>query len=258
MILTSLPKDRGLLRLKNSGDFDDLTLSVRLKGNKLGLQKVYLRADESLNRFLSVAIFNNYLYVTEKFGAAEKELFKLDLDRHDGKERVSIPEDKKAAEIRELETFLKYADSVEKAKIFARRLSEKQLEKVPSVAEGAPEYIPEISVHAKGDRMLALSLKGDKLSVSIDGKEAVKDLRVSYTRAGAVYLETAWADYGWSQRNLADDVYDGVFEKLIITENTGKEKENILFDSRLQGYDAFAFKAKELWLKVINWFVTNL
>ncbi len=258
LILTSLPKDKGLIRLKNSSDFDDLNLSVRLRGNKLGLQRVYVRADDNLGRFLAVSVFNNYLYVTEKTGAAEKELFKLNLDRHDGIPRLSIPEDKKAAEIRELETFLKYADSVEKAKIYARRLSEKQLEKVPSVAEGAPEYIPEISVHAKGDRVLTLSLKRDRLSVAIDGKEAVKDLQVTNGKAGSVYLESAWGEYGWSQRNLADDVYDGVFEKLIITENTGKEKENVLFDSSPQGYEAAALKAKQYWLALVNWFVTNL
>jgi hypothetical protein len=258
MILTSLPQDKGLLRLKNSNDFEDMKLSVRLKGNKLGLQKIYLRADESLNRFLSVHILNNVLYVTEKIGGAEKELFKLNLDKHDGKENLSIPEDKKAAEMRELETFMKYADSVEKAKIYAERLKDKNLENVPAVAEGAAEYVPDLSVNAKGDRMLSLSLKGDKISIMIDGKDAVKDLKVSEPKAGAVYLETAWGGYGFSQRNLADDVYDGVFDKLMITENTGAETEKILFDSRMQGFDAVEFKVKQLWASLINWFVVNL
>jgi hypothetical protein len=258
IILTSLPKDKGLLRLKNSNDFEDMKLSVRLKGNKLGLQKIYLRADESLNRFLSVYIFNNVLYVTEKTDGAEKELFQLNLDQHDGKESLSIPEDKKAAEKRELETFMKYADSVEKAKIYAERLKDKNLENVPNVADGAEEYVPDLSVQAKGDRLLSVSLRGDKISILVDGKEAIKDLSVSDTKAGSAYLETAWGGYGWSQRNLADDVYDGVFEKLIITENTGAEKERVLFDSRMQGLDAVKFKVKQLWEALINWSVVNL
>jgi hypothetical protein len=258
MILTSLPKDKGLLRLKNSNDFEDMKLSVRLQGNKLGLQKIYLRADENLNRFLSVHIFNNMLYVTEKTGGAEKELFKLSLDKHDGKERLSIPEDKKAAEIRELETFVKYADSIERAKIYAERLKEKKLENAPTVADGATEYVSDLSVHAKGDRMLSLSLKGNKITINVDGKEAVKDLLVSAAKPGAVYLETAWGGYGWSQRNLADDVYDGVFDKLIITENLGVEKEKNLFDSRLQGFDAVKFKMKQFWDILINFFIVHL
>lgn len=258
MILTSLPKDKGLLRLKNSNDFEDMTLAVSLKGNKLGLQKLYLRADENLNRFLAISIFNNILYITEKTNDSEKELFQLSLDKHDGKESRSIPEDKKAAEIRELETFARYADSAEKVKGYLERLKDKNLENAATVADGAEEYIPELSAHEKGDRMLSLSVKGDKMSMTVDGKDAVKDLQLSEPKAGAVYLETAWGGYGWSQRNLADDVYDGVFEKLVITENTGAEKEKILFDGKMQGVDAILFKVKQLWEALINWFIVSL
>lgn len=258
MIVTSLPQDKGIVRLKGSNDFADMKLSVRLKGNKLGMQKVYLRADENLTRFLSVHIINNILYVTEKIGGSEKELFRLKLDKHDGKESISIPEDKKAAQMRELEVFTKYAETTEKAKIYAERLKDKNLEEALTVAENAEEYIAEISPNAKGDRMLSLSLKSDNLSVSVDGKNAVVDLRVSDLQAGAVYLETAWGGYGFSQRNLADDVYDGVFEKLIITENKGVDKEKILFDSRMEGFDSIKFKGKQYWEALINWFVVNL
>ncbi len=256
MILTSLPQDKGLIRLKNSNAFTDIKLSVRLKGNKLGLQKIYLRADEKLNRFLSVYIFNNVLYISQKTAAGvEQQLFKLDLNRHDGKPILSISEDKKAAEIRALETFIRYADSAEKAKIYAERLKDKRLEKVSTVEEGAKPYIPALSVHALGDRTLQLSLKNNRISVKVDGKDAVTDLRVSDGQAGSVYLETAWGEYGWSQRNLADDVYDGVFAKLIITENTGAEKEKVLFDGRLRGLDAAMFTAKQLWEVLLNWFI---
>lgn len=258
IVLTSLPKAQGLLRLKNSNDFGDIKLSVRLRGNKLGLQKIYVRADDTLNRFLAVYLLNNVLYVTEKNGGGEKELFKLDLDRHDGKERLSIPEDRKAAEVRALETFTKYADSVEKAKIYAAQLKDKTMETVSGVAEGAEEYSPDLSVHEKGDRVLSVMLKGDTVSIFVDGREAVKDLALSEPKAGAVYLETAWGGYGWSQRNLADDVYDGVFEKLIITENTGSKNEKVLFDSSLQGFDAVKLAVKQRWNSLINWFIVNL
>lgn len=258
IILTSLPKDKGFLQLRNSNDFEDMKVSVNLKGNKLGLQKIYLRADKDLSRFLSVSISNNVLYVAEKVGSAEKELFKLNLDKHDGKEILSIPEDKKAAEMEELKTFIRYADSAEKAKIYAEQLKDKNLEKAPTVAEGAEEYTPVLSMHAKGDRVLSLSLKGNTINIMVDGKDAIKDLQVTHRQAGAVYLETAWGGYGLSQRNLSDDVYDGVFEKLVITENTGAEKEKILFDNRIQGFENLQFKVKQLWENIINWFVVNL
>lgn len=256
--LTSLPKDKGLLRLKNSNDFSDIKLSVRLQGNKLGLQKIYMRANDTLNRFISVSIFNNVLYVAEKNSGAEKQLFSLPLDIFDGKPRLSLQEDKKAAELRELEVFTKYADTAEKAKIYAERWKNKNLENPPRIEDGAKEYVPELSVHAKGDRMLAIALKGDKLSLSLDGKEVASNLTVSAAKAGGVYLESAWGGYGWSQRNLADDVYDGVFEKLLITENIGVDKEKILFDSRVQGFDAVLFQIKQYWETLINWFIVHL
>lgn len=258
MILTSLPQDRGLLRLKNSNDFKDMKLSARLKGNKLGLQRIYLRADESLSRFLSVYILNNALYITEKNGSAEKELFKLDLNIHDGQKQLSIPEDKNAAEIQELQTFMQYADSAERAKIYAERLKDKKLENAPSVDEGAEGYVPKININEKGDRMLSLTLKDNQISIQIDGKDAVRDLPVTDTKAGQVYLESAWGDYGWSQRNLADDVYDGVFEKLMITENTGADQEKVLFDGGLQGLEAVKAKILHLWEALLNVFITKL
>ena len=258
MILTSLPLDKGLIRLKNSNDFQDVKLTVRLRGNRLGQQKIYLRSDDALSRYVAVSVFNNFLYVTEKSGSAEKELFRLNLDRHDGKEILSIPEHKKEAEIQELGTFIRYADTVERAKIYTERLRDKQQENPPTVAEGAPEFVPDISVHAKGDRRLVISLGENKISVVIDDKPAVQDLTVSAVKPGGVYLETTWGNYGWSQRNLADDVYDGVFEQLVITENSRADKEKVLYDSRLQGWEGIRYSLNKQWERVLDWFIANL
>jgi len=258
MILTCLPKDTGLVRLRNNAEFADAKVSLSLRGNKIGKQSVYFRADNRLGRYLSVEVTDNFLYVKEKNNDAPKVLFKLNLDKHDGKVPLSIPEDKRAAELRELETFTKYATSAEKARIYAIRLKDKELEKAPSIAEGAKEYIPVTSVHAKGDRLLVISLKGDKINIAVDGKEAVKELVVAVQNGGGVYLESGWGDSGWSQRNLSDDVYDGVFDKLIITENTGAETEKTLFDGRPQGWDAVKLKIELWWETLINWFIVNL
>ena len=252
-IVTTLPKDTGLIRLKQSGDFSDAKVSVRLLGNKAGGQTIYLRADKTLGSYVAVEITNNYLYISEKGSSGRKLLFELNLDRHDGKPQISVPEDKKAAELRALETFARYATSAEKAKIYTTRMKDKELEKVPSVAEGAKEYVPAISAHALGDRKLEFTLKGEQLSVSIDGKEAVKGLKISRISAGTVYLEAGWGAKGWSQRNLADDVYDGVFEKLVITEPA---TEKIIFDGKLQGWEGIKHRVKTTWETLINWFIT--
>ena len=257
LIITTLPKDTGLIRLKQSGEFSDANVSVRLRGNKAGGQTIYLRADKTLASYVAIEITNNYLYVSEKGSSGRKLLFELNLDRHDGKPQISVPEDKKAAELKALETFSRYATSAEKAKIFATRMKDKELEKVPSVAEGAKEYVPAISAHALGDRKLDISLKGEQISVSVDGKEAVKSLKTSHLSAGTVYLEAGWGAKGWSQRNLADDVYDGVFEKLMITENTGSSSEKIIFDGKLQGWEGVKHRIKTAWETIMNWFIVN-
>ena len=62
-------------------------------------------------------------------------------------------------------------------------------------------------------------------------------------------------DYGYSQRNLVDDVYDGVFEKLYITDN---DTEKILYDNRYKGLEKAANVAKELWLNIVDWFIETL
>lgn len=257
IVLTSLPQDKGLLRLKNSRGFQDINVSVKLTGNKLGMQKLYLRADNELTRYLSVAVFNNILHIAENSGGVEKELYLLPLDQHDGKIPLSIPEDKKAVEMAALETFAKYAPSARQAKVYVDRLQQRSGEAAPSVAEGAEEYVTAISPHAKGERLLNIALKGDELRVVIDKKEAAV-LKTALAAAGSVYLETAWGGWGFSQRNLADDVYDGVFERLVVTENTGAEKEQVLFDSKLHGFAAFKLRAQQYWTALINWFIVHL
>lgn len=258
LILTALPKDQGLMRLKNSGDFADFTLSVQLKGNKLGLQKFYLRADETLQNYLAISLLNNKLYVKEKQGTKETDLYKLDLDQHDGKPVLSMAEDKKAAEVAELTTLAQYANSVEKTQQYLKKLQNKMQENPATVNEGVPAYLPEIGLSERGDRKLELALRGNHLSITVDGKEAIADLPLASSQKGSVYLASAWGGYGNSQRNLVDDVYDGVFDQLLITENTGAESERVLYDSRPEGMDGIWLKIKRLWIKLLNFFIKYL
>ena len=257
IILTSLPEKRGLMQLKNSEEYKNLALSVLLTGNKLGSQKIYLRADQKLNRFISVSVTNNVLYVSENNGSGAKELLALDLDRFDGKERLSVAEDKQKAEVRELEAFAKYADSTEMAKRYFDQSKEKQSEAAATIDQGAKEYNPTISVHERGKRLVNIELNGSNIQVLIDGREAFSGT-VDNSGAGSVALESAWGGYGWSQRNLADDVYDGVFENLVIKDIPAEGADTILYSDQLSGFEAFKYQVKKTWDYVINWFIVHL
>ena len=78
--------------------------------------------------------------------------------------------------------------------------------------------------------------------------------------AGSLYLGAGWNADAWSQRNLADDVYDGVFDKLIVTANTGQspDKEQVLFSAELTGWDKMKLRISENWEKILGWFLRYL
>ena len=256
IILTSEPESVGLMRLRDVAA-KDIKLSVRMLGNKFGKQSILLRTDESYNNFVAVQLLNNYLYIVEKIGGTEKELFKLNLDEHDGKPVFSIPEDKKQAEVAALEAIMRYASNKEKVKIYAQRLLAKKQEQVPSVADGAPAYIPVLSMHELGNRLVHIDLKDGLVNVMIDEKPAAKNVAITNQNSGSIAVETIWGGYGWSQRNLADDVYDGVFEQLLITTNTGASQETVIFEDKLDMYDAYMLKLKKSWESLLDIFITH-
>lgn len=259
IIVTTQPGGRGLAVLNASEQIPaDLQLSVQLTGNKLGLQKIYLRADNSLQNYLSVYLQNNYLCVSEATAGVERQLVKLSLDKIDGKTTVSVAEDEKSAREQVSSTFLRYADTVDKAQYYAGRLQQEQQEQAKTIAQGAKEYIPAIGLGARDSRKLEIFLRGQSISVKLAGKEVVQDLAINNNQSGMLALEGAFAGMGFSQRNLADDVYDAVFEKLVIYQNTDAKEERVVFSNiPVGGWERFKFVCYEKWLLVSEWMLEN-
>ena len=257
-LLTSLPEGDGLARLKDSGDYTDVKVSAYLEGNSFGTQQIYLRASDDLKRYISVGIINGELIVEEVNNGDRRELYKEKLSIIDGEKPLSVEEDKRDAEVRELEAFARYAPSAEEAREYAARAEKRRNEPAASIEEGADPYKGPESFHARQNRKLTISLKNDTISVQVDGKAAAADVKVADTQRGALYLHAAWNKDAWSQRNLADDVYDGIYRKLIVTSNTGESSEKVLFTSELQGWEKYQFRAKQVWEAVLNWFLKHL
>ncbi len=257
IILTALPRDKGLIQLKDSRDYKDIALSLNLEGNKIGSQRLYLRSDENFKNFICIELVDDALHVIEGKDNESTTLFTLDLNTHDGIDHQTMGENRIASEIRYLEAKIKYTEDMSQLKALNSLLEEKKKAQAEGLGVDEAKYIPRTDIREKGSRLMEISLKEDRLSLSIDKKVVFQDMKVSVLGTGYVALEAAYNDMGYSQRNLADSVYDGVFKALTITD-LSQQRNEILYTNRLTGMEKAIYNAKQLWQKVLNWFIKNL
>ena len=111
-----------------------------------------------------------------------------------------------------------------------------------------------INIKEKGNKKVNIVLNENKLDITLDGKTIVEELELKNIEKGSVFLESAWGEGGYIQRNIEDNVYDGVFKKLKITEVNDK----VLYDSSLNGMELIKYNVKNYSKKVVDWFITNL
>lgn len=245
IVLTSEPEGNGLLQLKGSGTFKDLSLTVNLTGNILGIQRIWLRAGDAPEKAVIVEVKNHVLSVYDNGSC----ICEINLAEFDGKVFKTVREDELEALEGAVTLYKKNSQlsySIEKVEEEIRHKTESDL---PD-----RDYIPDYQINERGSRKLDIVLTGSRLSVNIDGRNAVSDLAVSNVEAGALCLESAFENFGYSQRNIADDVYDGVFENLVIKDSRG----NTLYDNRLKEGERAFYEIRETWNRVINWFIKTL
>lgn len=252
IVLTSMPKGEGVLSFDDSAK--NVELSVDLQGNKIGTQIIYLRSDEDNTKYVSVALQNNHIVVSEKNGGSKSDLFEMDLhDLVDDKDRISVEEDKRDSLVAEFNMRGRFADSAADSLVFYNAAREAKKTETRSVAEGAEEYVPEIQINELGDTNIRISLVDNIINVYVNDEDVAGDIEVSVNDAGGVSLGSGWGGYGYSQRNVADDVYDGVFKNLVITDENGT-----VYDNALHGIDKILDVIQNVWNRVLNWFIANL
>ena len=249
LALTSLPSDTGLCRFKDETP-DNLTFSVELKGNKLGSQSVFFRADDKLTSGIEVRLEDNVMKLLQNGELLEE----TDLYDFDQIPKVSVEEDKRDSLSGEYSAMARYAVSAKQSLEYSNMAKQVSSAKVKSVAEGAEEYRPEIQINELGDRKLSVTLDGDRISVYIDEKPLWTDRELSHSKEGSIFLQCAWPGYGYSQRNIADDVYDGVFAGITITDSEG----NVLYTNKLKGLDKGLDVGIDLFNDLVNWFIKNI
>lgn len=220
IFVTSLPESYGAVSLPASEGLRNFNLSTRFVGNKLGTQSVDLLSDPS-GAYTAVEIKDNVLRIYQGKGGGQSgaPLFELDLDVHDGIVYQTWEENRQEAMAVEIEQKLQQTYQPEESQRIARELERNKAD--TSKANHEP-YIPDITLKDAGDRLVEIAYTGRAITVSIDGKVAVSDLLIDGGLHGGIALRSAWSEYGFSQRNLADDVYDGAFQSLYLTSQQGQ------------------------------------
>ena len=253
LIVTSEPQGEGLAELKDVS-VKNAEISVKLLGNKIGGQTIYLRDSQEHSQYIAVSIQNNHLIVSEKRKGTKNTLF--DMDLHDlvpGSERISVEEDKKNSLVDEYKMRGRFADSAADSFVFYKAAGEAEKIKTHSVAEGADEYVPELQINDLGNTALKIRLEENQVQVWVDDTDVTGTLEASVLDGGTVRLGSNWGGWGYSQRNVADDVYDGVFSKMVI-----EEEDKIAYDGRLPELEKVLDAVNEKWNAVLNWFIKNL
>ena len=257
LILTTLPEGKALARLADVENLRDLRLEAELEGNAFGSQQIFLRSSADLSDAVCVTLVNDQLVVTEIAGGAKRELYREKLPVILGEKILSVEEVRKEAKIAENEAFARYAPSPAAANEYMGRANAVRETYAAAVEDGAAPYEGSESFHRRGKCRLVIHLSGDRLSVEVDGHTGPEDLAVSRTERGAVFLGASWQGEAWSQRNLADDVYDGVFKKVRVLTETGREskEERVLYTSEYKGWEKAKHRAGEIWDAVLRWFL---
>lgn len=253
LIVTSLPERQGLVRLKDCTEDADVHIQVRLEGNSFGGQKVLFRGNKELNSYISAGIVHGHLVMAEHTDGKDKVLFDEKLSLLDGKEPISVDEDQKNVQMGVLEALTRYADTKDKAKAYAAKLEKTREEKPKTVAEGGEEYEAPESFHARLDRQLDIKALGKDIVVMLDGKE-VASVETTLSDGSEIALWAGWDSNAWSQRNLADDVYDGVFERLIVSK---ADDSAVIYSTELKGVDKVKFDIHQKWESVLDFFLTH-
>ena len=253
VIVTSLPEKQGMVRLKNNNGDSDVHIQVRLEGNSFGGQKVLFRGNKDMDSYLSAGIVHGRLVLTAHDHGKDNVLFDKKLSLIDGKEPISVEEDQKNVQMGVLEALTRYASTKDKAAAYASKLEKTREEKPKTVEEGGTPYEAVESFHARLDRTLDVRAVGQDVTVSLDGKE-VATVTTDLTDGSEIALWAGWDSNAWSQRNLADDVYDGVFERLIISK---ADDSQVLYSTELKGLDKVKFDVKQKWETVLDFFLTH-
>ncbi len=256
IVVTSEPETYGVAKVKGE-PVSDVTVEATLKGNKLGTQTVYLRADDALNGYVAVVLENNMIYVNESGG---EPIFTLDLRDFDGVKKISKDEYRRDSMADEYAALARYSGSYRESQEYKKLESETRLRSAASVEEGAEEYIPPLQASDSGSRKLRIVLNGNSLWLYVDDRLAAEELHIERTEKGSVMFGVLGPDLDGDENRIPDDIYDGIFErvKISVPGTDPTAAETVLYSNCATGTKKVMFTVKKAFDRTVNWFITNL
>ena len=200
----------------------NLDLTVRLQGNMVGQQALILRADDNGENGITVRLHDNVLYLEE--GTGEQPLLELDLLQFDGGPFFSKAQEEYNGKLALAYTIIANDTDEDRIRAAEAELEQLQGAVVPGIADGAEPFVPELDIDDEDDRILRIRLEGTSISCWLDGVQIADGLRVGAGSGNNLFLEAevTRGSERFSQTNLSDDVYDGIFNCLNITDLEGK------------------------------------
>lgn len=272
IILTTLPDGSGLMRLRDEVPQDNGEVSMELTGTLLTQQSVVIGADEDSDDVLGISIVDNMLLVTEGWPEIQKEapgvysadnvVAEVDLNELLGIQFLSTEEDERDSLTAAYNARAHYADTLQDTMAYRNEANAMKNQNVASVDEGGDVYVPVTQINELGNRKLKLRLLNGKLSVWVNQVLAIDRLPVSKEAIDGLFLMAHYVEdgttKGTSQRNIYDNVCDGVFEKVLLTTTPYGEDVQICYDNRLSGLELALTTVKRMFDRVVNWFIVNL
>ena len=218
IILTTDPYAEGQMVL-STGLLSDFDMTVDLKGNKIGIQSIYLRTNRDFRNGVQVSLENNNL-VVRSLSSGDSELFRLDLFEFDGGPTQSKQEHEHEGLVAYYETIIRYDEDAERIAHAHECLAELAETWPISIADGGTPYVPELDIAERDSRNLRIRMVGSRLNIWLDGRLVVEDMHVdTQSRGNIAFGAGVWKNEEdhYSQSNLYDDVYDAVFTDPLVT-----------------------------------------
>lgn len=248
LTLTTKQKGQATVQITNN-PIKDFTLSLQLQGNKAGIQGIYLLSDIEYQNAIYLELVNDKVLVKQIQDGSSQTIQEISLPKEVDKITYQTKgKNNIEGQIKTLETFLQTDITDTKKQEY-----QKKIEALSNQKQNDTDlYIPEIDVKEVQDRHVEITMKEDTLSMRIDDVEVMKDKKVKASK-GNIFLQANWLDNTYSQRNINNQIYDGVFNKIVLTTN-----DKTLFTTKLSGIDKVSYQSTKYFEKIINWFIETL